>query len=146
MCCMKYGWQKIKTIACLEQITTWKMWISIVYFKRIPVLDVLSISSVTALRRIPPLDRYVKLRIAHAPGMSGTFSPPPRVSDPGMHHGTCVTHVPWCMPGSQTSGFLWRRWRGNVPGIPGACATRNFTYLARGPWDGEWLVQVTVIR
>ena len=27
-------------------------------------------------------------------------------------------------------------WRGeeNVPGIPGACVTRNFTYLARGPW------------
>ena len=24
------------------------------------------------------------------------------VSDPGMHHGTCVTHVPWCMPGSLT--------------------------------------------
>ena len=23
----------------------------------------------------------------------------------------------------------------NVPGIPGACATRNFTYLVRGPWD-----------
>ena len=23
---------------------------------------------------------------------------------------------------------------GNVPGIPGACATRNFTYLVRGPW------------
>ena len=22
----------------------------------------------------------------------------------------------------------------NVPGIPGACATRNFTYLIRGPW------------
>ena len=21
-------------------------------------------------------------------------------SDPGMHHGTCVTHVPWCMSGS----------------------------------------------
>ena len=21
----------------------------------------------------------------------------PLVSDPGMHHGTCVTHVPWCM-------------------------------------------------
>ena len=26
------------------------------------------------------------------------------VSDPGLHHGTCVTHVPWCMPGSQTRG------------------------------------------
>ena len=22
----------------------------------------------------------------------------------------------------------------NVPGIPGACATRNFAYLVRGPW------------
>ena len=24
------------------------------------------------------------------------------VIDPGMHHGTCVTHVPWCMSGSLT--------------------------------------------
>ena len=42
------------------------------------------------------------------------FPPPPRVSDPDMHHGTCVTYcdVPWCMPGSPTSGFLWSRWRG----------------------------------
>ena len=59
-----------------------------------------------------PLARYVKLRIASAPGMPGTFSPPPRVSDPGMHHSTFVTHVPWCMLGSITSGFLWSRWRG----------------------------------
>ena len=56
-----------------------------------------------------PVTRYVKLWVTHAPG---TFSPPPRVSDPDMHHGTCVTHVPWCMPGSLTSGFLWSRWRG----------------------------------
>ena len=42
----------------------------------------------------------------------------PLVSDPNMHHGTCVTHVPWCMSGSLTGG------RGeNVPGIPGACAS-----------------------
>ena len=54
----------------------------------------------------------VKLRIAHAPGMPGTFSLPPRVSDPDMHHGTCVTHVPWYAPGSLTSGFHWCRWRG----------------------------------
>ena len=59
-----------------------------------------------------PLTRYVKLRNAHAPGMPGTFSPPPWVSDPDVHHGTCVTHVPWCMPGLLTSGFLWSRWRG----------------------------------
>ena len=44
--------------------------------------------------------------------MPGKFSPPPLVSDPHMHHGTCLTHVPWCMPGSLTSGFLWNRWRG----------------------------------
>ena len=59
-----------------------------------------------------PLTRYAKLKVAHAPGMPGTFSPPPRVSDPDMHHGTCVTHVPWCMWGSLTNGFLWSRWQG----------------------------------
>ena len=76
-----------------------------------------------------------KIAGAHASGMPGTFSTSPHVSDPDMHHGTCVTHVPWCMPGSLTSGFLWnRRWGGNVPGIPGACATFNFTHLVRGPW------------
>ena len=30
------------------------------------------------------------------------FQRKPLVSDPGMHHGTCVTHVPWCMSGSLT--------------------------------------------
>ena len=51
--------------------------------------------------------------------MLGTFPPPPRVSDPDMHHGTCLTHVPWCMPGSLTSGFLWSRWRGKAfPAFP----------------------------
>ena len=53
----------------------------------------------------------------------------PLVNDPGMHHGTCVTHVPWCMSRSLTRGG-----GENAPGIPGACATRNFTYLVRGPW------------
>ena len=56
----------------------------------------------------------------------------PLVSDPSMHHGTCVTHVSWCMLGSLTRGG-----RENVPGIPGACTTRNFTYLARAPIDRQ---------
>ena len=43
-----------------------------------------------------PLTRYVKLRVAYAPGMPGTFSPALRASDPDMHHGMCVKHVPWC--------------------------------------------------
>ena len=56
-------------------------------------------------------------------GNAGNVSPRRRfqreqlVSDPGMPHGTCVTHVPWCMSGSRTRGV------GEiVPGIPGACA------------------------
>ena len=81
-----------------------------------------------------PLTRYLKLWAAHAPRMSGTFSPPPSSKEtasyrpPGMHHGTCVPHVPWCMSGSLTRGD-----GENVPGITSACATRNFTYLVRGP-------------
>ena len=49
------------------------------------------------------------------------------VSDPSMHHGTCVPHVSWCM-----SGSLTRCGEENVPGIPGACATCNFAHLASG--------------
>ena len=79
------------------------------------------------------LTRYAKLRAVHAPGLSGTFSPPPQVSDPDMLHYTCVSHLPRCMLGSLTSGFLWSRWQENVPGIPTASATHNFAYLARGP-------------
>ena len=60
-----------------------------------------------------------KIAGAHARGMPGTFSPSPQVSDPDMHHGTCVTPVPWCMPGSLTSGFLWKRQRGKTfPAFP----------------------------
>ena len=60
-----------------------------------------------------------KIAGAHAPGMPGTFSPSPQVSDPDMHHGTCVTHVPWCMPGSLTSSSLWNRRRGKTfPAFP----------------------------
>ena len=57
------------------------------------------------------LNRYAKLWVAHAPGMPGTFSPPPRLRDPDMHRGTCVTHVPWGMSGSLIIGFLWKWWR-----------------------------------
>ena len=80
-----------------------------------------------------PLSIYEILRVAHAPGIPETFSPPPPVSDLGMHHGTCVTHVPWCMPGSLAISFEVGGGE-NLPGIPSACATHNFTYLARGPW------------
>ena len=45
----------------------------------------------------------------------------PLFSDPGMHRGTCGTHVPWCMSGSLAPGG-----RENVTGIPGACAPAFF--------------------
>ena len=69
-----------------------------------------------------------KLRVAHAPGMPVTFSPR-LISDPDMHHGTCVRHVTRCLPGSLTSGFLWSRWRRKC-----SRHSRNpqFTYLTRG--------------
>ena len=83
--------------------------------------------AVDLIQRHGPFIRYNKLQVAHAPGMSATY--PMHGGQPSRH---ASTHVPWCMPGSLTSGFLWSRWRGNVPGIPGACATHNLTYLVIG--------------
>ena len=86
-----------------------------------------------------PLTRYEKTRVALTPGMSGTFSRhrlqrKPVVSNPGMHHG--IMH----------DGIGNPRWGGNVPGIPGACATHNFTYLSRGPWGSRatWPVSLKI--
>ena len=64
-----------------------------------------------------------KITVCACAGNAGNVFPirrfrrKPLVSDPGMHHGTSVTHVPWCMSGSLTCGD-----GENVPGIPGACA------------------------
>ena len=57
------------------------------------------------------------------------FQRKPIVSDPGMHHGTCVTHVPWCMSGSLTCGD-----GENVPGIPGACAPAILRIWQEAHW------------
>ena len=74
-----------------------------------------------------------KLRVAHALGMPGKFSPPPTSKETARYRCRCasrhcVTHVPRC----------WYRWPAvggeNVPGIPGACINHNFTYIIRGPW------------
>ena len=59
------------------------------------------------------------------------------VSDPGMHHGTCLTHVPRCM-----SGSLIRGGGENINGIPGGCATGNFTHLAEAHCEG-WVIPFT---
>ena len=89
-------------------------------------------------------------------GNAGNVSPrrrfqrKPLVSDPGMHHGTCVTHVPWCMSESFTcvDGE-------NVPGIPGACApailriwkeahsVSGWTFYHKISKPRDWLLQLS---
>ena len=101
-------------------------------------------SSLTTTSPHGPLTRYAKLRVAHAPGMPGTISPPPRVSDPDMHHGTCVTHVPWCMPGSLTSCFLWSRCQGKRSRHPWRirnpqfCVSGKRTMLVGDTYTGDF--------
>ena len=78
-----------------------------------------------------PLTRYVKLRVAQVPG---TFFPPARVSDPDMHRGTCLMHVPRCMPGLLTSKWWWRCRHSRRMRKPQTLAERlNDTSLAF-PW------------
>ena len=95
----------------------------------------ISSAIILALGDNGPLARYATLRVAHAPGMPGTFSPPPRVSDPVMHHGSCVTHVPLCMSDRYLAVSFEVGGGGNVLGIPDAKATHNFTYLVKDPWE-----------
>ena len=78
-----------------------------------------------------PLARYAKLRVAHAPGMPKRFP-----CHRGLAVPTRITTRAW-RTGSLTSGFLWNWCRGN---IPGACATRHFAYLVRGPLWGQLCV------
>ena len=58
----------------------------------------------------------------------------PLASNPGVHHGTCVTHVPWCMSGS--------RWRGKRSRHSRRMRTSNFTNPTRGScWElSSWLL------
>ena len=63
----------------------------------------------------------------------------PLVSDPGMHHGTCVNAC-----AVMHGGIANPRWPGKR--FP---TTRNFTYLARGPWplaDVAIILTVCIVR
>ena len=106
-----------------------------------PTPDLLAVEAYLTSRRARPrvyIPHYLGLRDQRVPwasyqirkiagcacaGNAGNVFPrrrfqrKPIVGDRGMHHGTCVTHVPWCMSGSLTCGD-----GENVPGIPGACA------------------------
>ena len=79
-----------------------------------------------------------KIAVCACAGNAGNVFPhrrfrrEPLVSDPGMHHGTCVTHVPWCMSGSLTCGG-----GENVPGIPGACAPAILRIWQEAHWGRD---------
>ena len=62
-------------------------------------------------------------------GNAGNVSTPPRFCDPDMHHGMCVTHVPWCIPGSLTNGFPLK----SVAGSPrNSWRMRNLRFYVSG--------------
>ena len=85
-----------------------------------------------------PLPRYVKLRVVH---VLGTFSSSPGVSDPDI-----ITARVWCPCRDACRDRLLAfsvdvNGGENVPGIPDACTTRNFTYLVRGAYaaSAQWI-------
>ena len=112
------SWHQIQKLSennfLMKNIHLW-----MVLFVKFSIIRLLCKSSCPMIPSHGPLIKHVKLQVAHAPGMQGTFPPSQRVSDPAMHHGTCVMHVSWCMAGSLASGFLWKRWQGKTfPAFP----------------------------
>ena len=68
-------------------------------------------------------------------GNAGNVFPPLWVSDPNRHHGTCVTHVAWCMLGSLTSCSLGSRWwRTRSQHSPCMCSRQFYIYGKRPIW------------
>ena len=103
------------------------------YMPRDTLLDMIIIQSTNSKIIINGV--LTRLQVAHTHGMPGTFSPPPtsketvnyRSRDASRHvrHARVVMHV----------GIEPRHGGENVPDIPSAYATHNFTNPARGPWN-----------
>ena len=60
-----------------------------------------------------------------------------------MHHGTCMTHEPWCMSGSLPSGFLWTWWRGKHSRHTRRMRNPQFYVSGKRPidtnyWEATW--------
>ena len=133
----------------LRKFHTWSMWI---WSETKPAFNNV-LSSKCCCKPTPSLLQWASYQIRKIAGCACAgnagnvfprrwFQRKLLVSDHGMHHGTCVTHVPWCMSGSLTCGD-----GENVPGIPGACAPAilriwqeahreyGLTYIANGRND-----------
>ena len=77
------------------------------------------------------LIRYVKFRCAHAPGMPWTFSPRPTSNETTSYRSRHSSRHLWDEHAAMHVGIVNRGGGENVPGIPGACSTRNITYLVK---------------
>ena len=94
-----------------------------------------------------PLAREIKLRVAHAPGMRGTFSPQSRVSDLA-----CITARAWPLSDKKpwASGEIavtyvpWVRGKRCWHAFP-VHAQPAITYLVRRPLASAWKVMFTYI-
>ena len=56
-----------------------------------------------------------------------------RLAIPTCITARAVTHVPWCMPGSLTRGFLWSRWRGKYSRHSRRMHNPQFHVSGKGP-------------
>ena len=85
------------------------------FIRKGPINNKLTLVQRMAWRRTgnkPLFDAWASYQIRKVAGcacagnvfLTRRFQSKPLVSDPGMHHGTCVTHVPWCMSESLTRG------------------------------------------
>ena len=89
-----------------------------------------------------PLTRYGKLWIVHALGMRRTFYPPLTTKETASERSRHATRHVRHAHGVMHVGIANPRWRKNVPGIHGACATHIFAYLVRGPsWVNNTFVK-----
>ena len=75
-----------------------------------------------------PLTRYLKLPVARAPG---TFSHHRGLAIP-TYIMACARRM--CRDACRDRELMVSSEVGEGENVPGTCATRNFTYLARGPW------------
>ena len=79
------------------------------------------------------LARYVKLGLAHAPGMPGPFSPPQTSKETASKRSRHASRHVRDARAVMHFGIANPRGGEHVPGIPGTCVTRNSMHLARGP-------------
>ena len=88
-----------------------------------------------------PLTRYVKLRVAHASGMPGTFPPAAEFK------GNRELAIPVCITArAMHVRIAYPRWRGKRSRYSRRIRTRNLRYLARGPLKGITIFAIYDIR